>query len=85
MKPIKNILQFNTAFNYEFKHLYIITLTYLVGYYIELTHKGNTMKKWQCKICELIYDEAEGWPDDGIEPSINSKMYLKTGYALIVV
>ncbi|MCU7835703.1 MAG: rubredoxin [gamma proteobacterium symbiont of Taylorina sp.] len=26
------------------------------------------MKKWQCQICRLIYDEAEGWPDDGIEP-----------------
>jgi rubredoxin len=26
------------------------------------------MKKWQCIVCGLIYDEAEGWPDDGIEP-----------------
>ena len=24
------------------------------------------MKKWQCVVCGLIYDEAEGWPDDGI-------------------
>lgn len=24
------------------------------------------MKKWQCLICGFIYDEAEGWPDDGI-------------------
>ena len=24
------------------------------------------MKKWLCVICGLIYDEAEGWPDDGI-------------------
>lgn len=26
------------------------------------------MKKWLCIICGLIYDEAEGWPDDGIVP-----------------
>lgn len=34
-----------------------------------LQHKwfGN-MKKWQCIVCGLIYDEAEGWPDDGIAP-----------------
>ncbi len=24
------------------------------------------MKKWLCVICGLIYDEAEGWPTDGI-------------------
>ncbi|MGE8500046.1 MAG: rubredoxin [Pseudomonas sp.] len=24
------------------------------------------MKKWQCVVCGLIYDEREGWPDDGI-------------------
>ena len=26
------------------------------------------MKKWQCIVCGLIYDEAQGWPDDGIAP-----------------
>jgi rubredoxin len=26
------------------------------------------MKKWQCIVCGYIYDEAEGWPDDGIAP-----------------
>lgn len=26
------------------------------------------MKKWQCKVCGFIYDEAEGLPDDGIAP-----------------
>lgn len=26
------------------------------------------MKKWQCVVCGLIYDEREGWPDDGIAP-----------------
>jgi len=29
---------------------------------------SNHMKKWQCLVCDLIYDEAEGWPDDGITP-----------------
>ncbi|WP_207462251.1 rubredoxin [Azospirillum sp. SYSU D00513] len=26
------------------------------------------MKKWQCAVCGYIYDEAAGWPDDGIAP-----------------
>ncbi len=26
------------------------------------------MKKWQCMVCGFIYDEEQGWPDDGIEP-----------------
>lgn len=25
------------------------------------------MSKWECIVCGLVYDEAEGWPDDGIE------------------
>ena len=25
-------------------------------------------RKWQCATCGFIYDEAEGWPDDGIVP-----------------
>ena len=25
-------------------------------------------KKFICVICGFIYDEAEGWPEDGIEP-----------------
>lgn len=25
-------------------------------------------KKYLCSVCGLIYDEAEGWPDDGIPP-----------------
>ena len=29
---------------------------------------SNIMKRYLCLICGLIYDEAEGWPDDGIEP-----------------
>ncbi|MCR7117862.1 rubredoxin, partial [Pseudomonas aeruginosa] len=23
------------------------------------------MKKWQCVVCGLIYDEAKGWPEEG--------------------
>ncbi|MFG1795825.1 rubredoxin [Nocardia sp. NPDC049149] len=26
------------------------------------------MKKYQCITCGLIYDERDGWPEDGIEP-----------------
>lgn len=25
-------------------------------------------KKYMCVLCGLIYDEAEGWPADGIAP-----------------
>jgi len=23
-------------------------------------------RTWMCLVCGLVYDEAEGWPDDGI-------------------
>ena len=26
------------------------------------------MKKYQCLLCGYAYDEAEGWPEDGIAP-----------------
>lgn len=26
------------------------------------------MRKFMCLVCGYIYDEAEGWPDDGIAP-----------------
>tara|TARA_R110001583_G_scaffold20485_7_gene78880 strand:+ start:76 stop:255 length:180 start_codon:yes stop_codon:yes gene_type:complete len=26
----------------------------------------SEFKKWECVICGFVYDEAEGWPDDGI-------------------
>jgi len=25
-------------------------------------------RKWRCLACGFIYDEAEGWPEDGIAP-----------------
>ena len=28
--------------------------------------KKTGYKRWQCLACNYIYDEAEGWPDDGI-------------------
>ncbi len=27
-------------------------------------------KKYLCSVCGLVYDEAEGWPDDGIAPGM---------------
>jgi rubredoxin len=30
--------------------------------------KETPMKTYMCVICGLIYDEAKGWPDDGIAP-----------------
>lgn len=32
------------------------------------TFKGAQMKRYQCLVCGFIYDEAEGWPEDGIAP-----------------
>lgn len=26
------------------------------------------MKMWQCLVCGLVYEEAKGWPEDGIVP-----------------
>ncbi len=26
------------------------------------------MKKWCCQVCGFVYDEAQGWQDEGIEP-----------------
>lgn len=26
------------------------------------------MKKWQCIVCGIVYDEAAGWSEEGIEP-----------------
>jgi len=25
-------------------------------------------KKYMCLLCGYVYDEAKGWPEDGIEP-----------------
>ena len=26
------------------------------------------MKQWQCMFCAFVYDEAKGWPEEGIPP-----------------
>jgi len=33
-------------------------------------NSGNErpMKKWRCVVCDFIYDEAQGIPDEGIPP-----------------
>ncbi len=30
-------------------------------------------RRYLCQVCNLIYDEAEGWPDDGIAPGTKWK------------
>ena len=30
--------------------------------------KNLDYKTWMCVVCGLIYDEQEGWPEDGIAP-----------------
>lgn len=37
-----------------------------VGVFLFKLSQDSCMKKWQCVVCGFIYDEAEGWPDDGI-------------------
>jgi rubredoxin len=29
---------------------------------------NSDLKKWQCFFCGYVYDEEQGWPDDGIAP-----------------
>ena len=47
-----------------------ILVLYADLFYNFLNTKKRNMdyKKWECIVCGLIYDEAEGWPEDGIEP-----------------
>ena len=33
-----------------------------------LMTSDNQYKRYMCVVCGLIYDEAEGWPEDGIVP-----------------
>lgn len=30
--------------------------------------REKQMKKWRCLVCGLVYNEATGWPEDGIAP-----------------
>lgn len=46
--------------------LYILGIT---GYITALLNdQQRLMKKYICVICGFIYDESEGWPEDGIAP-----------------
>ncbi|MCF8470420.1 MAG: rubredoxin [Parvibaculum sp.] len=29
---------------------------------------AEAFKKWECPTCGFVYDEAEGYPDDGLAP-----------------
>ena len=29
---------------------------------------ASYVKTWMCVICGFVYDEEEGWPEDGIKP-----------------
>lgn len=33
-----------------------------------MTGKSNAFKRYVCVVCGYIYDEAAGWPDDGLAP-----------------
>ena len=39
------------------------------------------MKKWQCIVCGWIYDEAEGYEDEGIAPVRLGMMSMRTLFA----
>ena len=32
------------------------------------TEKKTEFKRFMCLLCGYIYDESEGWPEDGIAP-----------------
>lgn len=32
------------------------------------TAKKADFKRFMCLLCGYVYDESEGWPEDGIEP-----------------
>jgi rubredoxin len=35
---------------------------------VAVIHEVHKMKIWQCVVCNFIYNEAEGIPEDGIAP-----------------
>ena len=37
------------------------------------TKTGMDYKTWMCVICGFIYDEAEGLPEDGLDPGTRWK------------
>ena len=41
---------------------------------------GPEYKQYMCLICGLIYNEAEGWPDDEIAPGTKWEDISKQGF-----
>lgn len=37
-------------------------------YPIDGQKMGSAMKKWRCLVCDFVYDEAKGVPEEGIKP-----------------
>jgi rubredoxin len=35
---------------------------------MDVTESSTAYKVWMCLVCGLMYEEASGWPDDGIPP-----------------
>lgn len=29
---------------------------------------SHTTRRWICVVCDLVYDEALGWPEEGLPP-----------------
>jgi len=58
--PITTPLIYENFFTFE------ITYVTLYVFYTRVSPVMITYKKFMCVICGYIYDEAEGWPEDGI-------------------
>lgn len=39
----------------------------IIGFVFLITW-DSLMKQYMCIICGFVYDEEQGWPDDGIQP-----------------
>jgi rubredoxin-NAD+ reductase len=46
----------------------VIAALFCNGKYSIKYKAKRIMKIWQCLVCGLVYEEAKGWPEDGIEP-----------------
>lgn len=46
----------------------VLTLSLFQGATDTRRGEKHGMRKWECIVCGLVYDEARGWPDDGIAP-----------------
>ncbi|GGI75865.1 hypothetical protein GCM10007966_00880 [Legionella impletisoli] len=46
----------------------LVSTAYKLDAFLQLEQIMESYKKFICVICGFIYDEEEGWPEDGIEP-----------------